>query len=141
MKMIYEHKGVAILAHPKRKSAMNDFGPIWGEVLLGIEIWNRKEDGLTFSQEALKLMKENSLLPFMGLDFHNARQIFPFWIKIKTEYPLRHENILLSLKNRDNTPIILGIPMKWILNKFFINITVIAEKFRIHVAKMRNRGL
>ena len=139
--MIFEHKGVAILAHPKRKSAMNDFRLSWGEVLLGVEIWNRKEDGWTFSQEALKLMKENGLVPFVGLDFHNTRQVFPFWINIKTEYPLRQEHILLSLRNGDATPIILGIPIKWILNKYFINITIIAEKFRRYAAKMRNRCL
>src|SRR5262249_31057107 len=65
--------GVAVLAHPSRRSAWSLFDPRWAEMLVGIEVWNRKYDGWAPSRTAPKLLHDGDLVPFVGLDFHTER--------------------------------------------------------------------
>ena len=40
-----EHGGAAVLAHPSRLDAWERFDPEWTRHLLGLEVWNVKQDG------------------------------------------------------------------------------------------------
>ena len=69
--------GVAVLAHPARRDAWRLFRPAWVPLLDGIEIWNRKADGLAPGEEALRLQAETGLAPTVGIDFHRSRHLYP----------------------------------------------------------------
>lgn len=70
---------VAVLAHPNRKDAWRSFEPDWLELAGGVEIWNRKVDGWAPGSAGLEVAATAGagLWPFVGLDFHSARQFFP----------------------------------------------------------------
>jgi predicted metal-dependent phosphoesterase TrpH len=69
--------GVAILAHPVRRAAWAKLQPEWFGLLDGIELWNRKADGISWGREALDLVRRTGLPATVGHDFHRARQIWP----------------------------------------------------------------
>lgn len=69
--------GVAVFAHPARHDSWRLFRACWVPLLDGIEVWNRKTDGIAPGTEALRLQAETGLAPTVGIDFHRARQIYP----------------------------------------------------------------
>ena len=69
--------GAAILAHPVRRAAWMLFDPAWVPYLSGIELWNRKSDGLSWGIEALELIGATGLPATVGQDFHRWRQLWP----------------------------------------------------------------
>lgn len=69
--------GVAMFAHPVRRDAWRLFDDAWTPLLDGIEIWNRKADGVAPGEEALRLQARTGLRPLAGLDFHRPRQLYP----------------------------------------------------------------
>ena len=69
--------GVAVFAHPARRDAWRLFRDPWVPLLDGIEIWNRKADGLAPGAQALRLQAETGLAPTVGVDFHRARHLYP----------------------------------------------------------------
>jgi predicted metal-dependent phosphoesterase TrpH len=71
------HGGVAVIAHPGRRDAWRVLPDTTVALAHGIEIWNRKYDGWAPSAEALELVRRARLQPYVGLDFHTARQFFP----------------------------------------------------------------
>jgi predicted metal-dependent phosphoesterase TrpH len=69
--------GVAIFAHPIRQDAWDVFDPAWVPYLAGIELWNRKSDGITWGTQAQDLIAQTGLPATVGHDFHRLRQIYP----------------------------------------------------------------
>jgi hypothetical protein len=69
--------GVAILAHPSRRGAWCAYDPAWTPLLSGVELWNRKADGVSWGVEALKLIHQTGLPATVGQDFHGLRQLYP----------------------------------------------------------------
>lgn len=84
---VREAGGAAVFAHPARRSAWQRFDPQWAELLVGIELWNRKTDGVAPGVEARRLLsKYPTLLPFYGLDFHRNRQLFPLFMMVRPKH-------------------------------------------------------
>ncbi len=69
--------GAAVFAHPVRRAAWQRFDPDWVPLLDGIELWNRKSDGISWGEEARALIAEHGLPATVGHDFHRGRQIWP----------------------------------------------------------------
>jgi predicted metal-dependent phosphoesterase TrpH len=69
--------GVAVLAHPWRREAWRRFDPAWTPLLAGVEVWNRKYDGIAPNRRAAGLARREGLRPFASVDFHTRRQLFP----------------------------------------------------------------
>ena len=69
--------GVAIFAHPIRRRAWAAFDPAWVPYLSGIELWNRKSDGITWGREAWTLLQQTGLPATVGQDFHRLRHLYP----------------------------------------------------------------
>jgi predicted metal-dependent phosphoesterase TrpH len=69
--------GAAVLAHPARRGAWRLFRDSWVPLLDGIEIWNRKTDGLAPGAQALRLQAATGLAPTVGVDFHRLRHFYP----------------------------------------------------------------
>jgi hypothetical protein len=92
--------GVAILAHPSRRMAWKLFKPEWANGLLGIEVWNRKTDGWAPSKDGRRLVESSGVLPFVGLDFHTPKQLFPLAMLVELESPITEAEMLRSMKAR-----------------------------------------
>ena len=73
--------GVAIFAHPIRRAAWAQFDPAWVPFLSGIELWNRKSDGISIGRDALKLISDTGLPATVGQDFHILRHAYPLTMK------------------------------------------------------------
>jgi predicted metal-dependent phosphoesterase TrpH len=69
--------GVAVFAHPARRDAWRLLSEDLVPLLHGIEIWNRKNDGLAPGHEAVRLQAETGLPPTVGVDFHRWRNLYP----------------------------------------------------------------
>lgn len=69
--------GICILAHPTRKNAWSRYRPSWTPMLDGIEVWNRKTDGIAPSREAHRILLETGLPWWAGHDFHRKNQLYP----------------------------------------------------------------
>jgi hypothetical protein len=76
---VAEADGVAIFAHPARRAAWKSYDPDWTPLLHGIELWNRKADGIAWGREALDLIGLTGLPATVGHDFHRLRQLYPLW--------------------------------------------------------------
>jgi hypothetical protein len=99
LEKVKDAAGIAVMAHPSRKEAWKRFESQWASKLLGIEIWNRKTDGWAPSKTATPLGEGNSLLQFVGLDFHTQRQFFPLATELDIESPITETSVLAELKS------------------------------------------
>ncbi len=104
-------KGVAVLAHPSRKSAWRSFEPQWADRLLGVEVWNRKCDGWAPSRTAPPLVEIAGAVPFVGLDFHNQRQSFPLAMALEIDAEITEQSVLQSLHARRCSARAFGLPL------------------------------
>ncbi|MFI5896544.1 PHP domain-containing protein [Actinoplanes sp. NPDC051513] len=80
--------GIAVLAHPWRREAWKRYDPAWTPLLAGVEIWNRKYDGLSPNRHAFALAKREGLRPFAAVDFHTRRQLFPLAVELTLDGPV-----------------------------------------------------
>lgn len=74
---VKERGGVAVFAHPVRRAAWRSFQPKWVPLLSAIELWNRKSDGISWSQKASDLIRTHNLPATVGQDFHHLRHAYP----------------------------------------------------------------
>ena len=74
---VAEAGGAAVFAHPIRRAAFRQFDPAWVPHLSGIELWNRKSDGICWGPEAAQLITETGLPATVGQDFHRPRHMWP----------------------------------------------------------------
>lgn len=75
--------GVAVFAHPIRREAWRKFDPAWVPSLSGIELWNRKSDGISWSRSAQELIQSTGLPATVGQDFHRMRHFYPLSMALK----------------------------------------------------------
>lgn len=74
--------GVAVFAHPQRREVWRSFDPTWAPKLHGIEIWNRKSDGVAPFEEAIRLSETLGIAPTLGVDFHRLNQLYPLFCRV-----------------------------------------------------------
>ena len=79
---VQEAGGAAIFAHPVRRDAWAAFDPAWVPHLNGIELWNRKSDGIAPGREAARLIAETGLPATVGQDFHRLRHMYPLTMRV-----------------------------------------------------------
>lgn len=108
---VQESGGVAILAHPGRKKAWSLVEPQWAEKLLGVEVWNRKYDGWAPSKTAPALLRSGKLIPFVGLDFHTARQSFPLSMSLNLDSEITEESVMRCLRAGQCCGKAFGLPL------------------------------
>jgi hypothetical protein len=77
--------GTAVWAHPWRRDAWRRFDPSWRQHLSGIEVWNRKYDGIAPNRRSVELAEQHGARPFVALDFHTRRQLFPLSLAVGVE--------------------------------------------------------
>jgi predicted metal-dependent phosphoesterase TrpH len=133
--------GVAVLAHPDRKAAWKQFDSHWVANLLGIEVWNRKTDGWAPSRNAPPLFAGTSLLPFVGMDFHTRRQLFPLAMELEVQGLVTESSVLESLRSRHCRPTALGRPVEEFLPSSWRRSGLRAAEFGRRTAALALRKL
>lgn len=99
---------VAILAHPHRRDIWKQYDNAWTPHLSGIEIWNRKTDGVAPGPEALKLAARTGLPQTLGVDFHRINQTWPLTHAIKHSDQTLELSILNALRSGRARPQAFG---------------------------------
>jgi len=128
---VKELQGVAVLAHPSRRNAWKKFKSQWAPLLLGIEQWNRKADGVAPSREAIQLLKqETGVLPFVGLDFHRANQFFPLYMALQVKGGLDEKKVLDELQGKRTESKVAGVSTNYFSRGFFYEAAKETEKLR-----------
>jgi hypothetical protein len=102
--------GVAVLAHPARRNAWQMFDPAWSELLLGMEIWNRKTDGWAPTRNTPMATQAHKLVPFVGMDFHDWNQIFPLAMALDLSCNPTEEVVVNCLRSRKCRALAFGRP-------------------------------
>jgi hypothetical protein len=112
LERVKEGGGIGVLTHPRRREAWRLIEASWMTSLFGIEVWNRKYDGWSPSRLANRLLRENeSLMPFVGLDFHTARQFFPLALVLDVEAPASGATVVDAIRARRCRPEALRVPV------------------------------
>ena len=104
--------GLAVMAHPTRRNAWEAFDASWANLLLGIEIWNRKTDGWAPSAHALPLLEGTKCLPFVGMDFHDRNQLFPLAMQLAEQGRQTEESVLECFRAHACIPTSFGRPVQ-----------------------------
>jgi hypothetical protein len=139
LEAVAAHGGVAVLAHPSRRDAWRCVQPRWGARLLGVEAWNRKYDGWAPSTTASQILQQAGSVPFVGLDFHTDRQLFPLSMTLEIEGVASEESIMASLRHRRCTPSAFGLPLDDIRLERSLPWLRAAERGRSGLAAARRR--
>jgi hypothetical protein len=113
-----EAGGTAVLAHPWRRDAWRRVEPQWRQYLTGVEVWNRKYDGVAPNPHAFELSDQWQVSPFAALDFHTRRQFFPLSLALEliesagaAPGPVSVDNVYAALASERFAPHALGIPL------------------------------
>jgi hypothetical protein len=100
LQKVRANNGVAVLAHVARRDARLRYDSSWSNYLVGIEVWNRKYDGLAPSQVAAALLRETNLLPFASLDFHQRNQLFPLSMQLDIRGAINEDSVVDCIRAR-----------------------------------------
>lgn len=98
LERVKAENGVAVLAHPNRRSAWATVQPQWLEMLSGIEVWNRKYDGWAPGSKAPALLEGRELIRFVGLDFHTDRQLFPLAMAVELPGEVTEHSVVDAIR-------------------------------------------
>lgn len=134
LRRVKEAGGVAVLAHPSRRNAWELFEPSWGEALTGIEVWNRKYDGVAPNRIAQELQQRIGAIPFVGLDFHTQRQFFPLAMAMDLDSAVTEQSVLECIRGRRVNPKVLGFQVDGQLVRHALPILGVVEASRKKVA-------
>lgn len=140
LRQVKSYDGVAVLAHPSRRNAWQNFVPEWSEALTGIEVWNRKYDGWAPSETAGPLLRRSGAVPFVGLDFHTAKQSFPLAMVVELEGVISEEAILACMRARRLHARAFGMPLDRNLFRRAAPVLGIAEQARRRAASVAKQA-
>ena len=132
--------GVAVLAHPSRREAWKSFDRNWSNLLLGIEVWNRKYDGWAPSHTAPPLIESAGAVPFVGLDFHTERQLFQLNMLLEIEQPLTERSVLNCLRAQRCAARAFGFPLHGMPVRAAVPVLNLAERGRRGAAAFVKRS-
>jgi hypothetical protein len=135
---VARHEGLAVLAHPARRKAFELFKPEWAERLLGIEVWNRKYDGWAPSEKVPALVQQARSVPFVGLDFHSARQLFPLGMALDIDGPINESSVVDCLRNRRCSARVFGGRLDQQRFERTLPVLQMAEKGRRRLAALKH---
>jgi predicted metal-dependent phosphoesterase TrpH len=124
--------GAAILAHPRRRDCFDKISTDVLAVLDGVEIWNRKADGLLPAKLYFNFARNHGLATTVGMDLHTRRQIFPMWNEIDSLESPNGKVVATALRQRKIAPAcILGGLAAGLEGHFSIALGVLASAERV----------
>ena len=124
--------GIAVLAHPSRGEAWKEYDTNWSKYLNGIELWNRKADGFRPSLDAYRLLnlQTESLIPFVGWDFHRIKQLYPLTMKLHIAGDVNEDSVAEALRQGRCESLAWGIPAEKFVTGGYAGIARFSEKMR-----------
>jgi hypothetical protein len=78
-------------------------------LLNAIEIWNRKYDGIAPSRQLRQFAVQQSIDPFVSLDFHTKRQFFPLAMSVTLSKEPSVISIVNAIRDGDFRPEFFGM--------------------------------
>ena len=139
LEKVQEAGGVAVFAHPVRRKAWAKFDRAWVPYLSGIELWNRKSDGVTFGRHAYDLIRETGLAATVGQDFHRLRHVYPLTMGVNPGVAATEDALVDALKAGEMVPQAFRRPLLGAdgdpLSRFHDR----AEGMRVSLRDFRNR--
>ncbi len=136
LKKVCEKNGICVLAHPSRHNAWQKLDNSWLPLFHGIELWNRKFDGITPSSAAINLLQySRKSIPFVGLDFHRVNQFFPLTMMIQVNNTLSANNVFTALRTGNSYPMAFGISALHFTKGFMFFCVKSADRVRRQIAK------
>lgn len=100
--------GVSVFAHPIRRNAYEKFDDAFIPYLDGIEVWNRKSDGVAPGHEAKKLTARTGLAPTVGVDFHHVRHYWPLTHRVEVTGDDLERELVNAIRQNELDPLIAG---------------------------------
>lgn len=129
--------GICVLAHPRRRNVWQQIEPSWLPLLSGIELWNRKSDGIAPSQHAIDLLRANkTITPYAALDFHQPKQIFPLSMQIEITGERTVEQVFQALRYSQCRSKAFGISTIHFTGGLLLAMSRTADKIRRALSKM-----
>ena len=130
--------GVAIFAHPIRRQAYLKFEEAFVPFLDGIEVWNRKSDGIAPGREAKALIAGTGLSATVGVDFHHIRHYWPLThrTEISGSGGLEQE-LVTSIRERRLRPMLMGRSIFNSQNEISTPVSNGLEKLRQGLKRLR----
>lgn len=107
---VRDRGGVAVFAHPVRRDAWKRFSSGWSELLAGIEVWNRKSDGIAPGRQAADLVASAGVPATVGQDFHTRRQLYPLTMHLETRGS-SETNVVDAIRTGRMKPMAFGRPL------------------------------
>jgi hypothetical protein len=109
---VRELGGAAIWAHPARRHADHVFDPSWLPLLSGVEVWNRKYDGLRPSAPGQNASAGHGVPGVASLDFHRRRQLAPLATDLRIIGSASPGSLVEALRSGAVTPTFLKAPVE-----------------------------
>jgi predicted metal-dependent phosphoesterase TrpH len=108
---VRSHHGISVLAHPRRKDALDHVSAADRALLDGIETWNRRDDGWAPRLRARDVLADGpGLLDFVGLDFHRRLDFFPLALRLGVSGSLTNDAVFEALSTRRSSPEAFRLP-------------------------------
>jgi hypothetical protein len=105
--------------------------------LLGLELWNRKYDGWAPSRTAPGLLEQTSIVPFVGMDFHTQRQLFPLTMALDiAPGQIGEEDVIRCLRARRCEARAFGVSLNHVAFGKMRSLFQAAERSRKLVASL-----
>ena len=111
LEAVAEAEGAAVFAHPARRDAYTLFDPAWIPYLSGIEIWNRKTDGLASGRDAELLVSETGLPATVGQDFHRLKNFYPLTMRAPKAGGDLESGLVNALRTKQMVPLAFRSPI------------------------------
>ena len=138
LKRVKERGGVAIFAHPARRAAWAQFDENWVPYLTGIELWNRKSDGISYCPEAWRLLEKHGIAATVGQDFHRLRHFYPLTMRADIA-AATEDQLVKALRDGRMVPHVFGQPLLSPTGTPRTGLHDRAEKLRRVLRDLRNR--
>lgn len=133
-----ENGAAAFFAHPSRRDAWRRFDPAWAGGLAGIEVWNRKYDGVAPNRWALATARECGLLASVALDWHGPRQMYPLALRVADPgaggNATRGERVIAAILARRARATVFGLPASLFATEPFASVSRAIESGRQRIA-------
>ena len=136
LERVREARASAVLAHPARRRAAELFDPAWARDLVGVEWWNRKYDGYAPGPTTGRALGVHGAIPFVGMDFHTARQLIPLAMVLELDGEASAEAAYGALRARRCRPEAFGMPALRFTEGRGLRALDVLESTRKRVARM-----
>lgn len=82
----------------------------------GVQVWNRKTDGWSASENGIRLWKQTGVAPIADLDFHRKNQFYPLRMEVDVSHDAGCEEVFEAIRAGRISPRFRGRDLRQILH-------------------------